>query len=55
MVRYQVRQWWLNPGCSSQEVVASADLWSVQLRVVLYAPCMLCCADNSDDVHGGVR
>ena len=32
-------------------MVASTDLWSVQLRDIL----MLSCADNSDDVHGGVR
>ena len=39
----------------AQEAVAFTDLWSVQLRDVLHAPCMLYCADNSDDVHGGVR
>ena len=35
--------------------VANTDLWSVQLRDVLHVPCVLCFADNSDDVHDGVR
>ena len=35
--------------------VANVDLWSVQLRDALHAPCMLCCADNFDDVYDGVR
>ena len=39
----------------AEEAVANADLWSTQLRNVLHAPCMLHCADNSDDVHDGVR
>ena len=40
---------WQSRVARAHGAVANLDLWSVQLRDVLHEPCMLCCADTSDD------